>query len=99
MIRSTGMDEAHLRDAGALGHMLDTDQKAVRIKLLGEHLVGSSSPSYCHMGRARCCNGWMRLPIKTEISCPPVKLSFNTSILSINGATADDSSADKEWGL
>src|SRR3954471_21895136 len=62
-----------------------------------EHLVESSSPSYFHMGRARYCNGWTRLPIKTEMSFPPVKLSINTAILSKNGATADDSIAKKEW--
>src|ERR1041385_2169068 len=62
-----------------------------------EHLVESSSPLYCHMGRARYCNGWTRLPIKTEMSCPPVKLSFNRETLSKNGATTDDSSVDKEW--
>src|ERR1041385_2354469 len=61
-----------------------------------EHLVESSTPPYYHMGRTRYCNGWTRLPIKTEMSCPPVKLSFNTAILSKNGATADDSVVDKE---
>src|ERR1041385_8402569 len=62
-----------------------------------EHLFESSSPSYCHMERTRCCNGWTRLPINTEMGCPPVKLSINTAILSKNGATADDSITDKEW--
>src|SRR3954470_673829 len=62
-----------------------------------EQLVEASNPSYCHMGRARYCNGWTRLPIKTEMSCPPVKLSFNKRTLSKIGATADDSLADKEW--
>src|SRR4051812_7762972 len=62
-----------------------------------EHLVESSSPSYHHIVRARYYNGWTRLPIKTEMSYPSVKLSFNTTILYKNGATANDSLADKEW--
>src|ERR1041385_7244472 len=62
-----------------------------------EHLVESLIPSYCHMGRTRYCNGWTSLPKKKKRICPPVKLSINTTILSKNGATADESITDKEW--
>src|SRR4051794_27589062 len=71
------------------------DKRAFESRSWGEHFVVSPSPSYRHIGRARCCNGWTRLPTKTEISCPPVRLSFSTAILSRNGDRADDSAAVK----